>query len=87
MVDTRIDDATYTIDLSKMEVATDESIVDDLGNPANFVNIKDEKTLVCHPAMKEKVEQAIRMLFQQRDLSKTTIGVKHEENNEGGENE
>ena len=87
MVDTRTDDATYTIDLSKMEITTDESMVDDLGNPANFVNIKDEKTLVCHPAMKEKVEQAIKMFFQQRDLSETIIGLKHEENNEGGKNE
>lgn len=60
------EDPVYKIDLSKMEISTDESMVDEHGSPAKYVDIINEKTLVCHPSMESKLRQAIELFFQEK---------------------
>ena len=51
------------IDLSKLAVKTDESMVDEYGNPRKDVAIYEGNIAVCHPSMKEKLEEAIALFF------------------------
>lgn len=50
-----------------MNVVTDENMTDENGNPLNYVNIQDEYTLICHPVLQEKLEQAIELFFEPKN--------------------
>jgi len=75
------------IDFSKLKVQTDESMVDEDGNPRKDVAIYEGNVAVCHPEMEEKVNEAIELFFRNpiamSDVEQWTV----RQNNEGGENE
>lgn len=75
------------IDLSKLAVKTDESMIDEEGNPRKDVAIYEENIAVCHPSMRRKVEEAIALFFtnptETSEIEQWTVT----QNNEGGQNE
>lgn len=47
--------------LTHLEIHTKEDMLDEQGNPKQEVEIHENK-LVCHPSMKEKVKEGMKLL-------------------------
>ena len=56
-----------TIDFSKLEIKTDETMIDPIyGNPRKDVLIYED-CLICHPDMKDKLQEAIELFFTNKE--------------------
>jgi len=51
------------IDFARLPIVEDENHVDENGNPRNDAAIYPDK-LICHPDMKEKLQQAKELFFK-----------------------
>lgn len=55
------------IDITKLEIQTDENMVDEEGNPRKDAAIYEGNIVVCHPDMREKLEEAQRLFFTPKE--------------------
>ncbi len=51
-------------DMSKATIVVDDELVDAEGNPRTDVLIFPNNVLKCHPKMKQKLEEAVKLFFQ-----------------------
>lgn len=55
------------IDLSKMKIITDDSLVDADGEPRKDAEILPDNRIRCHPDMKEQVVEALKTFFNNQE--------------------
>lgn len=55
------------IDFSKLEIQTDENMLDEYGNPRKDAAIYENNIIVCHPNLYEKVKEAQRLFFTPKE--------------------
>lgn len=49
--------------ISKLEIETNEEMIDDEGNPRKDIEIHKDK-LMCHPSMKKKLIEGIKIMAE-----------------------